>query len=124
MRQLAQFDAEERARLLADALFADGIENKLEPGRSGGFVVWVRDENDLPRAKALLEELERDPDAPRFAEAAARAKERRRERERADAGRRRSDTVRIRDRWAAAASQSLGPVTTVMIIACVAVAVL
>jgi GlpG protein len=122
MRQLTRYDVEDQARVLGDALVADGIESRVEPASEGGFVVWVHDERDVSRAREILAEYTADAAAPRFAEATSRAREIRREREKA-ASKDRGKTVRLRERWEAQRSTGIGPATLVMIVACIGVAI-
>lgn len=98
MRALVRLGEEERARTLGDALSAEGIENRVEPSREGGLIVWVRDELDMDRARALLERFEEDPFDPVFQRARRVAEARRRERAAAEK-KSRHRTVVMRERW-------------------------
>lgn len=123
MRQLVRYESEEKARILGDALFADGIEIRVDDTRDGGWLVWVQNEPDVARAREIQAEYERDPGAPRFAAATDVARSKRKEREKA-AAKERSETIRIRDRWAAQSSTSIGPVSVALILCSAVVAVL
>ena len=123
MRQLVRYESEEQARILGDALFADGIEVKVDDSREGGWLVWIQNETDVPRARDILAEYERDPGGSRFAAATEVAKTKRKEREKA-AAKDRNQTVRLRERWAAQSSTSIGPVSIALILCSAVVAVL
>ncbi|NCQ35038.1 hypothetical protein GW813_08195, partial [bacterium] len=69
MRQLRIFDDRVAADTLRDALFVQGIQTTLNETREGGFSLWVHDEEELATARAIAEEFELHPRAPRFAEA-------------------------------------------------------
>ena len=81
MRQLARYDEAQRARTLAAALEAEGIESRVEQGRDGRFVVWVYDERDMEAARSLLAHYEAHPEDPRFEQARRLAVARRLQRE-------------------------------------------
>jgi len=66
MRQLRIFDDRVAADTLRDALFVQGIQTTLNETREGGFSLWVHDEEELATARAIAEEFELDPRAPRF----------------------------------------------------------
>ena len=50
----------------SDVLLAEGIDTTINAARDGQTVVWVRDDLHLERARALLQEFQSQPDAPRF----------------------------------------------------------
>jgi GlpG protein len=98
MRALVRLDGEERARLLGDALYAEGVDNRVAESREGGFVVWVHDETHLDRARQLLQDFEQAPDDPRFTRARSEA-EARRKAEKKQAKRSRHRAVPVREEW-------------------------
>lgn len=121
MRQLVEFEDEGRAKALGDVLLAAGIECTVDEARGGTVRVWVHDERRMNEAVQLAADFEAAPDAARFAGAAAEAAERRQAAvEEARAARQR--TVAVREQLGPASRY--GPVTLVLIIACVAVALL
>ncbi len=73
MRQLSHFPEQEPAETLAAALYVEGIANRLDEWKDGGFVVWVFDEQRMEEAKALLRLFEEDPSDERFRGARSRA---------------------------------------------------
>jgi GlpG protein len=66
MRQLTTLPDADDARRLADYLLTLKIETRLDQER-GGWVVWVCDEDRLPRARQELEGFTRNPSDPRYA---------------------------------------------------------
>ncbi len=98
MRALVQLEEEERARDLGDALFAEGIDCRVDASREGGFIVWVHDEAHMDEARRILELYRASPDDPRFREAAKVAEARRKERAAAEK-KSRHRSVDVRKRW-------------------------
>jgi GlpG protein len=121
MRALVRLDDATRAETLGDALFAEGIESRVEESREGGFIVWVEDELHMDAAKRLLAVFEATPDDPRFERARNVAAARRREKQ-AAAKKSRHRTVDVRKRWQT--QSGWGRLTLGLIIASVAVTVL
>jgi GlpG protein len=70
MRQLTTLSSADEARTLADYLLTQSIETKLEC-ESDGWAVWVRDEDQVQRARQELEAFNRNPQDPRFKAASA-----------------------------------------------------
>jgi GlpG protein len=121
MRRLEHFPTADEASALIDVLYAAGIRAAALPTREGGVDVWVEDEKRIHEAGALAAELGAAPDDPRFAEARRRAAEQRKasaKQERQTAAR----VVHVRERFAV--TGRIGPVTLLLGLACVAVAVL
>jgi GlpG protein len=77
MRQIATL-AEEQARKFADFLRTLCIEAHLERDPAG-VAVWIRDEDQVDKARAELEAFSRNPADPRYTKAAAEARELRRQ---------------------------------------------
>lgn len=67
MRQVATLP-EDRAELFADYLLTLGIETRLDRDGSG-TIVWVCDEDKLPRARSELEAFQRSPTDSRYGSA-------------------------------------------------------
>jgi GlpG protein len=61
MRLIGRLDNEMSARTFGDYLFAQGIENQIEFEKGDGWGLWIRDEDKLERAAALLLAFRRDP---------------------------------------------------------------
>ncbi|MFW6197791.1 MAG: rhomboid family intramembrane serine protease [Myxococcota bacterium] len=98
MRALAEYEDETRARTLADALFAEGVDSHVDENREGASVVWVHDERHLDEARELLQQFEADPEDPRF-EQARREAEVRRKKEKEEKKQTRHRNVDVRTQW-------------------------
>lgn len=122
MRQVGQLTSERDARLFVAWLTTQRIDASAEQ-ESAGWSVWVRDEDNLPAARAALEEFNRNPADPRYVaaekEATAILREELEKRERA-----RKNQVQMRDQWAGPGpSARRCPVTFALIGLSVAVAI-
>jgi GlpG protein len=72
MRQIGTLTTKEEASRFADYLLTQGVEVKAEPDPPG-WVIWVRDENHLDRAREELDHFERNPTDERYQAAARQA---------------------------------------------------
>lgn len=79
MRPIGQLATMEQAQTFADYLYVHDIEVQLEPGKDGGQVLWVVDEDRVDEARGLLSRFRSMPDAEEFYQASQAAAERRRE---------------------------------------------
>jgi GlpG protein len=77
MRMIGQVENEASASVFSDYLYAQGIDNQIEPDRSGAWLLWVHDEEQLGRASALLNQFRGNPADPKYREASGIARERR-----------------------------------------------
>jgi GlpG protein len=68
MRQIGHLDREAEARVFGDYLYAQGIDNEVEP-EGAGWVVWVRDEERLEEGRRFLEAFRANPGDRRYARA-------------------------------------------------------
>jgi len=66
MRLIGRLDNELSARTFGDYLLAQGIENQLEFEKDAGWGLWIRDEDKLQRAAALLLAFRQDPANPHY----------------------------------------------------------
>jgi GlpG protein len=121
MRALVTLDSEDRARLLGDALYAEGVDTRVAESREGGFVVWVHDETQLDQARDLLQVFERSPDDPRFERARHEAEARRRAEQKVQK-KSRHRAVPVREEWRSRGAW--GQLTVGLIVFTVAVTVL
>jgi GlpG protein len=122
MRQLVSLDSDSAARKLAAYLVTEGIAAHAE-SEQAGHVIWVRDEDQLAKAKAILSQFLQSPDDPRYQSAQKSADTIRREDER----RRReklANIVEMRGRWGAAGITKRSPAVVAMIAASILVAIL
>jgi GlpG protein len=122
MRQLCHLP-EPDARRFADYLYAQGVDNEVEREPDGAFAIWVAADEELPRATALLAEFNANPTDPKFAAARDVARERRQAvSEDNEAAERR--VFNRRRLFVQFGSHGIGPVTFVLLAACVWVAIL
>jgi len=118
MRLLTTVSDESHAKVLRDALYADGVVTTLKETRDGSFAVWVHDEERMEQARSFLDRF--DPSSSRVADMAKKARARRRQEAKADE-QLRARTEKIRRQIEAKQSMRIGPVTTGLIAICVAV---
>jgi len=70
MRPIGNLQDETQARRLGDFLYAQGIENQVDRNLHGDCEIWVLDDANIEKAKALLDQFRQHPDDPRYVEAA------------------------------------------------------
>ncbi len=118
MRQAGTITTKSDAQRFADYLLALGITSKVE-SEGDEWAIWIHDENQIERSKQELEQFRHDPGDPRYkqAEAAARAARRAATEKKRQAER---NFVDMRNQWASPWRRR--PVTMVMIVACIALA--
>jgi GlpG protein len=97
LRQIGTLPEEREARYLADHLLTLGVTTQLRP-ESGGWGVWVLDENRLPQARQEFEDYRNRPDDMRFRAAARTAETIRREAKRIEAEHRKNSR-KVTDTW-------------------------
>jgi GlpG protein len=120
MRQLATLPSVDAAQALADYLLTLHIDTKLER-QPEGWAVWIRDEDQLARARQELDAFTRNPDDPRYVAASREADALRRQKESDEkAYHRRQDRFNRRMSAAGAA----GPFTIALIVASALVSLL
>lgn len=123
MRTIGEIQGEAEARTFGDFLYAQGIANEVEAGAAGQWAVWVKSDDDLPRAGGFLKLYLQNPTDERFQNAPREAAAvKRREGEEEAAYRRR--VRRARDSFPTLRSHRFGIVTYAIIFACVVVFVL
>lgn len=108
MRKLLEAEDGVQAKRLVDRLTVDGIEACVRP--EGGVAVWVVDEDDVDRAKAIAAG---GGDASEEVERRAEAIRRTRAKERVDHAQRFID---VNTRWRGVTGLELGPVTLLLIV--------
>jgi GlpG protein len=121
MRLLTTVSDENQAKILGDALYADGVVTTLKETRDGSFAVWVHDEDRMEQARAFLSGF--DPGASRIAEMAKKARVKRKQEAKSDE-QLRVRTEKIRQQIQAKQNMRIGPVTTGLIAICVLVFIL
>lgn len=123
MRLIGQLADEAAARTFADYLYAQGIENQVEAQKGEGWAVWINDEDKIELAANLLRAFRENPADPKYQAKAKEAAERREE-ESKDLARYRK---KIRDRrylFRPLTEYGFGPLTFVLIVLSVVVAIL
>ena len=68
MRQLTSLTNEEHARRLTAYLITEGVEAHAEQD-DAGWLIWVREEDDLPSALEIFGQFQADPEHTRYREA-------------------------------------------------------
>jgi len=123
MRAIGRLDSEQQARTFSDCLHVRKIENEVDDGGDGGWIVWVHSEDEIEEARDLLERFTENPDEPDFA-AASRQARKLAVTERKKAARSRTRHVDVRTTWGRPAFTRPGILTTALIAISVAVSVL
>jgi GlpG protein len=77
MRIIGHLENEAHARVFGDYLYAQGIENNIEPDREGTWAVWVHGEDELEKATSLLDRFQHNPGDLRYQNAQLVAQDRR-----------------------------------------------
>jgi GlpG protein len=122
MRQAGTFSNREQGQRLVDHLHTQGVSAKLDPD-GDGWAVWIREEDQLPKAIAEIEQFRQNPDAPQYSQA-SQAAEALRKKQAKDDEARRKNVIEVRDRWDKRPGGRGKPVTMLLIAACVLVGIL
>src|ERR1051325_529621 len=85
MRMIGQLENEASARLFSDFLYAQGIENQIEPERSGAWALWIHAEEQLDAARKFFEEYRGNPRDPKYQQASRVAAEKWKQEQKANA---------------------------------------
>jgi GlpG protein len=117
MRQAGTIPDEQLARRLVDYLATQGIPGRVDQ-ESGGWGVWVHDEDRLDAAKQLLQEFLQQPDDPRYQGVEQSARQLRQEEARR-AARIRKNIVDVRQNWDRASQPRRCPLTFILVAASV-----
>lgn len=120
MRLIGYLDNERRARAFGDYMYVEGIENEVEPEAEGRWAIWIRAEEQVERARLMMQEFQAQPDDPRYYQSGAGARQLRAQEKQAidSADRRFYDRKRL---FPEATRIQLGGVTVVLIAICVIV---
>ncbi len=78
MRAIGEIQDEAAARTFGDFLYAQGIAHELERGETNAWAVWVKSDDDCPRAVEFLMAFQRNPADEQFTRAASDAADARR----------------------------------------------
>lgn len=98
MRQIGTIDNQGDAIRFGDYLLALGVKNTVEETPSGGWAVWVEDDDQLARGEAELDTFRANPADARYDEAGDKAQAARAQEQRS-AQRRRKQFVDVRTGW-------------------------
>src|SRR5213593_3361378 len=74
MRIIGHLPNEASALTFSDFLYVQGIHNQVEHEHEG-WAVWIHSEDELDKARTLLESYKANPNDPRFHKHARRASE-------------------------------------------------
>jgi GlpG protein len=122
MRNIGTLPTDNDATRFSSALFLRGVENEIESEEDGTFSIWVHDDKQLEAARALLAEYRADPNGSAFAKAPTEASRVRAKAEKEE--RARGSNVITRERLDYERNfQTFAWLPTVLIFACIAVAV-
>jgi GlpG protein len=122
MRIIGHLPNEANATTFGDFLSVEGIENEIESEKEG-WAIWIRSEDEWPRARDLLAEFLANPQDPRFSGKSERARKLRQEAV-ADAEAVRERTYDRRAVFRGTMPYGVGALTTVLISLCVGIAIL
>ncbi len=123
MRAICRTDDESRARVFSDYLFGKGIENEIEAGDDGTWVIWILSEDRVEEAKQLFAEYIEAPDSEDFI-AARGAADRIKAEQRKKSKKSRARYVDVRTGWQRSMMPGRMPLTLVLIGVSVVVALL
>jgi GlpG protein len=120
MRMIGHLEGETKARIFSDYLFVLGIENQVEVEKGDSWAVWIHNEEQLEKARSLLGQYQENPNEPRYratAEAAQKLKEQKKQEQLAYEKRQKTR----RHLFRSMSSYGFGPLTFILICACVVV---
>jgi len=66
MRMIGYLEGEAKARAFSDYLYAQGIENEVEPDKDGTWALWIHAEEELEKAKGLLAGYRQNAADPKY----------------------------------------------------------
>jgi GlpG protein len=122
MRAIGFLTDEQAARTLGDYLYVQGIENQVELHKPDGWAVWVKDEDKIEKATALLTAFQQSPGDPKYRAGGKEAATLREKEQKGDAAYRK----KVRDGrqlFRPLAAYGFGPLTFVLIVISVMVAI-
>ena len=120
MRTIGEIQNEVAARTFGDFLYAQGIAHELERGDGNLWTIWVKSDDDCPRAAEFLIAFQLNPSDPQFTQATSDATDaRRREAEDLASYRRRVRSARTF--FPSLKGYRFGPLTFALMFVCVGV---
>src|SRR5947207_14957157 len=122
MRLIGHLAEKASAVTFSDVLYVQGIGNDVEPEEEG-WAVWVHGEDEVPRAKELLAEFKTNPADPKYRKQDREANQLKEQeaKEEAKAKERYFDRTKLMEQGR---PYRIGPLTLLLVLACVVVAVL
>jgi len=126
MRLLTSLTNEEQARRLTAYLITEGLASHAEHD-SSNWLIWVREEDDLPAALEILEQFQADPEHARYREAVQAAttllrEDAKRQQERQEQVQRQH--IQMRGQWRQGRGRRHNPLTKMLIALSVLVSLL
>jgi GlpG protein len=118
MRLLTTVPNQAEAKILGDALYADGVATTIKETRDSSFAVWVHDEALMDQARTFLSGF--DANSSQVSELARKARAQRRQEAKADE-QLRVRTEKIRKQIDAKQNMRIGTVTAGLMVICVVV---
>src|SRR5215471_16720176 len=122
MRLIGHLPNESSARIFADYLYVQGVDNLIEDHKGDGWGVWVKDEDKVETALGLLSGFRANPTDSKYQAGAKGAAHLRAEEEKSQAAYRKKLTGR-RHLFRPLTAYGFGPVTFVLIVISVLVAI-
>jgi GlpG protein len=123
MRSIGYLTDETAARTFGDYLYVQGIANQIEYHKPDGWAVWVNDEDKLEQATTLLAAFRQNPNDPKYRAGVKGAAALREKEEKGEAAYRKK--VRTpRQLFRPLAAYGFGPLTFLLIVISVVVAII
>jgi GlpG protein len=119
MRIIGHLENEAHARVFGDYLYAQGIQNNIEPDREGTWAIWVHGEDELDKATSLLDRFQKNPGDVKYQNAQMVAQDRREQEFKEDQAARKRHFDR--SRLVPGRGFGMGRLTTGLIVVCVVV---
>ena len=123
MRLIGHLPAEASARTFGDFLFVEGIDNQIDHEKDAGWAIWIRDEDKIQEALALLDAFRASPADPKYSAKAREATQLRAAKEK-DAAAFRKRMITPDQVFRPVGGYRFGPLTAGLILVSVAVFVL
>src|SRR5712671_6525495 len=122
MRLIGHLGEKTSALTFSDFLYVQGIGNDVEPEKEG-WAIWVHGEDEVSKAKELLAQFKVNPGDPKYQKQAREANQLKEQvaKEEAKAKDRFFDRTKLLEQGR---TYRIGPLTVVLVVACVAVAVM
>lgn len=111
MRYLTHIDNSKLAQRFSDFLYLQKIENKIQPEEGGSCALWIYSDDDISRARELLDEFLKNPNNSQYLIASPQASFKRFEEQKRDKS---SRIIDVRTQIFGSSSR-LGPVTLTLI---------